>query len=69
MTPKQYNFAKQLRLTLIVLWAALLIFGAGAVFTGYEPTLYNYGMALVAVINIVYLTFNKPTPPPANPQI
>jgi hypothetical protein len=63
MTQKQYNFSKNIRTLVIVLGAAYLIFGAGAIFNGYKLTSTNYIMLVIIILNLINAIFNKPTPP------
>ncbi len=62
MTPKQYNFSKNIRYLVLVLGIVYLIFGAGAVFNGYKLTTTNYIMLVIVVLNLINAIFNKPTP-------
>lgn len=63
MTPKQYIFLKNFRIGAIILSTAFLVFGAGAVFTGYKPTLANYAIMVVIIINLISAILNEPIPP------
>lgn len=64
MTTKQYNFVKNMRVFIIVLSGATLIFFAGAFFTGYKPTLANYIVAIVILLNLINAIITKPPTPP-----
>lgn len=63
MTLSQYNFVKNIRIIVIIIGLGWLIFGAGAVFTGYKPTLPNYIVLAVVVLNLFNAFINKPAPP------
>ena len=68
MTPKQYAFLKNLRIIVIVLGAAYLVFGAGAIFTGYKPTPGNYAILGVVILNLLNAIINKPVLPASKPD-
>lgn len=58
------------RLALIVLAIAYLVFGAGAVFTGYKPTTFHWATACLIALNLAYLIMNRPSSPtPPTPKI
>ncbi len=66
MTSKQYAFVKNMRIIVIIIGFGWIIFGAGAVFTGYKPTLLNYLVFGVVVLNLINAIITNPTPPSIN---
>ncbi|HEX9503556.1 MAG TPA: hypothetical protein VF974_04520 [Patescibacteria group bacterium] len=58
-----YNFQKNTRILVMVLGLIYFVFGAGAVFTGYKPTVSNYAVLIIILLNLINALVNKPTPP------
>jgi hypothetical protein len=68
MTLKQYTFITNLRIAIMIVSVAVLIFFAGAIFSGFKPTLSTYVIIAQAVLSLVYAIFNHPVlPPTQNP--
>lgn len=63
MTYNQYKFVKSVRIIVIVIGTGYLIFGAGAVYKGYELTFWNYAVVAVVVLNLLNAILNKPVRP------
>jgi hypothetical protein len=58
MTP--YTFAKNARTLVLIFSVGVLIFFVGAISTGYKPNLSNWIAIILACLNIIAYTFNKP---------
>lgn len=65
---KSYEFLRKLRVVSVALCVAYLVFGAGAIFTGYKPTPFLWISAFLITLNLLALIGNRPTPPPTQPD-
>jgi hypothetical protein len=60
---KSFEFLRKLRVVSIALCVTYLVFGAGAIFTGYKPTPFLWISAFLITLTLLALIGNRPTPP------